>query len=68
MREHKTDMNISKTDKDEETEQHFYNEDKTKQVHFGEPSKGVTNLKTPPRKRLTKIYNQQLTSIHYLYL
>ena len=66
MTEYKTDMNIT-----EKTEQHFYEVTLNKtQLHFGKSNNKHIQIKKPqnsPRKRLTKIFNQQLTSIHYLY-
>ena len=72
--EHKTDMNITKINKYTKTEQHFYDGAQNRtQLHFGEPSNKHTQIQqrinkpqSSPRKRLTKIFNQQLTSIHYL--
>ena len=57
--EHKTDMNITKINKYTKTEQHFYD---------GAQNRTQLHTLKPPRKKLMKIFNQQLRSIHYLYL
>ena len=74
--EHKTDMKITENDKYKKTEQHFYDETQNRiQLHFGEPNNKHIPMQqrsnkpqNSPQKRLTKIFNQQLASIHYLYL
>ena len=56
-----------------ETEKHFSDGAQNRtQLHFGEPSnkhKQIQKRSNKPqssrRKRLTKIFNQQLTSMHY---
>ena len=70
LKGHKTGMNIT-----EKLSTMFTTEHKTEHnytlvnrtINMYKSNKGVTNLKTPHKKRLTKIFNQQLTSIHYLY-
>ena len=74
--EHKTDMNITEIDKYKETEQHFYDGTQNRiQLHFSEPNnkhiqiqQSSSKPQNTPQKGLTKIFNQQLTSIHFLYL
>ena len=83
MKEHKTDMSITeklnstsltkrKTDMNV-TEHEKLNMTEHKTGHKYTLVKQTMNIyksnkpQNSPRKRLTKIYNQQLTSIHYLY-
>ena len=81
MKEHKTDMNITeklnstsltkhKTDMNA-TEKLNMMEHKTEHNHtFVKQAMNIYKSNKPqnsPRKTLTKIYNQQLTSMHYLY-
>ena len=57
------------------TEYHFYEGTQNRtQLHFGEPENKHIQIQqksnkpqNSPRKRLTKTFNQQLTSTHYLY-
>ena len=74
--DHKTDMNITEIDKYKKTEQHFYDGTRNRiQRYFGELNNKHIQIQqksnkpqNSPRKTLTKIFNQKLTSIHYLYL
>ena len=74
--EHKTDVNITKINKCNHTEQHAYDGAQNRtQLHFGEPNNKHTRIQqrsnkpqNSPGKRSKKIFNQQLTSMHYLYL
>ena len=70
--------NITKIDKykkTKKTEQHFYDGiQNTTQLHFSKPSNKHMQIQQRrnkpqnfPRKRLTKIFNQQLTSLYSLY-
>ena len=68
--EYKTNMNIT-----EKNEQRFYEETVNRtQLHFGEWNNKHVQIQqrsnkpiNSPKERLTKIFNQQLASIHYLY-
>ena len=72
MVEHKTDMNIIEIDKYKKSEQHFYDGKQNRiQLHFDKHmqiQQRSNRAQNSPRKGLTKIFNQQLTSIHFLYL
>ena len=76
MAECKTEMNITDIDKCKKTGHQFYDGTQNRiQLVFGEPNNKHIQIqqknkkpKNSPRKRLTKIFNKQLTSIHYLYL
>ena len=71
--EHKTGMNITEIDKykklnmiEHKTEYNYPVVNQTTNIY--KPNKGVTKLETPHEKRLTKIFNQQLNSMHILHL
>ena len=74
MTDHKTDINITEIDKYIKTERHFYDGTQNRiQLHSGEPNNRYIQIQqrsnkhqNSPRKRLTKIFNKQLTSIHFL--
>ena len=69
-------MNITEIEKYKKSEQHFYDGRQNRiQLHFGEPNNKHIQIQqrsnkpqNSQRKRLKKIFNQQLTSIQFLYL
>ena len=81
MTEHKTDMNITEKLNSTSLEMQKTDMNITGKLNMMEHKtehnytlvKQVMNIyksnkpQNSPRKRLTKIYNQQLTSMHYLY-
>ena len=74
--DNKTYIKITKINKYKKTEQHFHEGAQSRtQLHFDEPNNKHSQIQqrsnepqNSPRKRLTKMFNQQLTSIRDLYL